>query len=151
MEITPHTAHSQSFEFSLKTGDAYYNDMMRFFGDGWEARGIDDKEKFENKIKANVNYTMGFIHELIKFAKLKDIELLGIFLKIENTHSQSVVFLVSLEDYVSGKLLDFYSQIQKIEKNSRSGLYRASFSVMYKDDEFETSALDCDGFINLLS
>lgn len=147
MEANSKTVDVEDLEHTLKNSDSYVKDMLKFFEEGWDARGVDDKAKFEARIKANVVTTLTYTNEVIQqFFKL-NLHPQSVHIKLENPNSQSVLFAVPKDDFMKKDLLKIYSFTHKIEKSSRSDDYRVAFSVTYDDGTLDEDCLQSEGYI----
>ena len=147
MEIKQNIIEVENIENTLKNSDSYVHDMLKFYEEGWEARGVDDKERFEARIKANVINTLTYINEVLKYFKELNLHPQSAHIKLENPNSQTVLISVPLEDYVNLELLKIYNHTHKIEKSSRSDNYRVSFSITYDDGTLDSDCLVSEGFV----
>jgi hypothetical protein len=147
MEIKQNIIEVENIENTLKKSDSYVHDMLKFYEEGWEARGIEDKEKFEGRIKANVINTLTYINEVLNYFKELNLHPKSAHIKLENPNSQTVLISVPLEDYINSELLKIYKHTHKIEKSSRSDNYRVSFSIAYDDGTLDSDCLSSEGFV----
>ncbi|MEO6977776.1 MAG: hypothetical protein ABI113_05330 [Mucilaginibacter sp.] len=137
----------ENLENTLKHSDSYVHDMLQFYGEGWDARGTDDKKNFEARLKANVITTITYISEVIdQFAKSK-LKVEGAFIKLEKPNSLAVLFSVPIETFLDKALYSVYKYIHSIEQKSRSENYRIVFSVSYDDGSLDSECLLSEGFI----
>jgi|GEM_PF-3220290 len=148
MEIKQNIIEVENLENTLKNSDTYVHDMLKFYEEGWDARGHDDKEQFRNRLQANVITTLTYTNEILKYfineLKLKP---LSAHIKMENPNSQSVLISVPLDVYMNDDLLKVYKYAHNIEKSSRSDNYRVSFGITYDDGYLDNDCLHSDGFI----
>lgn len=139
--------HVENLEKTLNNSDTYVKDMLKFYENGWEERGADDKQQFETRIKANVVNTLTYTSEVLNMLVDLKIQPKAAHIKLENPSSQSVIIVVSLQDFMSEDLLKVYKTTHKIEKNSRSGNYRVSFILTYDDGTLDADCMLSDGYV----
>ncbi len=138
-------------EATLKNSDEYVKDMLQFYeeghSNGWEARGTNDRNLFEARLKANVISTLTYVNEVIKVCDKVGIQILSAYIKLENPKSMQVLLSVPLADYLKKELRDVYKHIHLIEKSSRSDDYRVGLSITYDDGSLDADTLTAEGFI----
>lgn len=138
---------NSDLEDSLKNSDEYVTDMLRFYQDGWDERGRDDRKNFISKIKAKVDLTLTYIDNIVHSLKCEDMVLLSSHVKLKNPNSQTVLLVVSIEDYLSDRLLKIYPITHEIEKKSRSEEYSVTFSFTYDEGNFDIASVNSHGFV----
>jgi len=137
----------EDLENTLKNSDTYVKDMLKFYEEGWDARGIDDKEKFQARVKANVITTLTYISEVIKQFNALNLHPKTAHIKLETPSSQTVLFSVPVEDFTNKELLKIYTYTHNIEKTSRSDNYRVAFSIAYDNGALDSECLASEGFV----
>lgn len=147
MKLKSNMDINHDLEDSLNKSDDYVSDMLRFYQDGWDERGKDDKRNFISKIKAKVNLTLNYIDDVINALNCEGLTLLSSHVKLKTPNSQSVLLVVSIEDYLSEKLLKVYPISHAIEKKSRSEEYNVNFSFTYDEGNFDINAVKAHGFV----
>lgn len=124
--------------------------MLMAYETGWSERGIDDKKKFEDRVKVNVDNTLNYVKEVISYFRKLSLPVNGAFMKLERANSLAVLLTVPVETFVDEKLLQVYSYTHDIERHSRSDDYRVSFSITYNDGTLNNDGLLADGFFALM-
>jgi hypothetical protein len=126
------------------------DEMLMAYETGWAERGIDDKNKFQARVKVNVDNTVNYTKEVVSYFRKLKLAINGAFIKLERTNSLSVLITVPVETFMNEMLLDVYSFTHDIERHSRSDDYRVSFSVTYNDGDINEDALLSDGFYRIM-
>ena len=142
------TVSSRNWENTLTKSDDYVKDMMSFFQEGWEARGVDDKNKIRERLKANVVTTLTYTNEVLSALLELGINPKAAYIKGESFVSLTVLISVSLEDYLNEKFLQIYKITSNIEKSSKSDNYIVHFSLTFDDGSLCLDSLSSDGFVN---
>src|SRR5580700_4148930 len=97
-----------NLETTLKNSDSYVHDMLQFYEDGWDARGIDDRKSFEARLKANVVTTITYINEVIKVFTKNELKVDGAYIKLERPNSFTVLLSVPIETFLDKALYKVY-------------------------------------------
>lgn len=126
------------------------DEMLMAYETGWAERGLDDKNKFEARVKINVNNTVNYTKEVFSYFRKLNLSTDNAFIKLERANSLAVLITVPVETFMSDMLLDIYSFTHDIERHSRSDDYRVSFSITYNDGDINEDALLSDGFFKLM-
>lgn len=147
MEISSNSEEVDNLEQTLKNSDSYVHDMLKFYEEGWDARAVDDLEKFTSRLKANVVFTLTYINEVLAYFKELNLHPKTAHIKLQNPNSQAVLISVPVEDYLNKSLLQVYNKTHQIEQSSRSDNYRVSFSITYDDGNLDYDCLISDGFV----
>lgn len=147
METNQNNFNVDDLEESLKSD---VSEMLLAYETGWSERGIDDKNKFEERVKLNVDNTVNYTKEVIGYFRKLDLPVNGAFIKIERANSLSVIITVPTKTFINEKLLQVYSFTHDIQKRSRSDDYRVSFTVTYNEGDLDVDALLSDGFFGLM-
>src|SRR3954467_6464809 len=134
-------------EESLKSD---VNGMLMAYETGWIERGIDDKNKFEARVKVNVDNTVNYIKEVVSYLRKLELSLNGAFIKLERANALSVLITVPVDIFMNEKLLQVYSFTHDIERHSRSDHYRVAFSITYNEGDLDQDALLSDGYFGLM-
>lgn len=148
-EVISNTS-SSNWEDTLTNSDAYIKDMLAFYKEGWDARGVDDKKKKTERFKANVGSAIAYIKEVIFILNDKGIQFKSLYFKSETIATFSILISVSLDDYLSKNFLDIYSHTSHIEKSSKSDNFSLNFSFTFDDGSLSEECLVSDGYFNLL-
>lgn len=134
-------------EASLKSD---VDQMLLAYETGWVERGADDKKKFQDRVKINVDNTVNYTKEVLSFFNKLKLSVNGAYIKLERANSLSVLLTVSSKTFMDEQLLNVYSFTHDIERHSRSDDYRVAFSITYNDGEINEDALLSDGFYRLM-
>ena len=126
------------------------DEMLMAYETGWSERGIDDRNKFQERVKINIDNTINYTKEVVAHLKKLELSVNGAFVKIERANSLSVIISVPVATFMNELLLDVYSFAHSIERHSRSDDYRVAFSVTYNDGEINEDALLSDGFYRIM-
>jgi hypothetical protein len=151
MQVKSNIEVNNDLEDSLKKSDDYVSDMLRFYQDGWDERGKSDQKNFISKIKAKLDMTLNYIDDVNSALNEQGLTLISSHVKLKNPNSLSVLFVISLEDYLSEKLLGIYPISHDIEKKSRSEEYGVTFSFTYDEGNFDMEAVKAHGFVTTFS
>ncbi len=85
------------------------DEMLMAYETGWTERGIDDKSKFQERVKLNVDNTLNYTKEVIAYFRKLKLSTNGAFIKLERANSLSVLITVPVETFMNEILLDVYS------------------------------------------
>ena len=124
--------------------------MLLAYETGWTERGVDDRNKFNARVKVNVDNTLNYIKEVVNHFRKLELSLNGAFIKIERANSLSVLLTVPTDTFMDEKLLQVYSYTHDIERHSRSDDYRVAFSITYNEGDLDQDTLLSDGFFGLM-
>jgi len=141
------TLNSQNWLEKINGTDTYVKDMLSFFNDGYEARGVDDQDKIKERLRAAVINSLTYTHEIISELGKLDIKPTKAYIKGVSLVSLTVLISVSIDDYLSDAFTQIYNSTYKIEKESKSENYGVSFNFTFDDGNIDPEALSCDGFI----
>jgi len=126
------------------------NQMLLAYETGWTERGIDDKKKFQDRVKINVANTVDYIKQVVTQLRKLELSVNGAYIKLERANSLSVIITVPVNTFMDEKLLQVYSFTHDIERHSRSDDYRVAFSITYNEGDLDQDALLSDGFFGLM-
>lgn len=147
MENNQSNLEINHLEASLKSD---VDQMLLAYETGWVERGVDDKKKFQDRVKINVDNTVNYTKEVFAFFHKMNLAVNGAYIKLERANSLSVLLTVPSQTFMNEQFLDVYSFTHDIERHSRSDDYRVAFSITYNDGEINEDALLSDGFYRLM-
>lgn len=147
MNTTLNTTNSQNWTDRISESDTFVKDMLSFFQEGWDARGVDDQTKIVERLRANVILTLTYIDEVISFLNKMNLKANKAFIRGESLVSQVILISVPLEDYLNPNFLKVYKVANDIERNSRSENYSVSFNFTFDEGNLCEESIQTDGFV----
>lgn len=130
----------------INTSDNYIKDMLSFYSEGWDARGINDKKDVEDRVKANIMLTFTYIDEILDHLSKIKIYANSAFLKVNTLYLQTVLIAVPIDDYLKDEFSKIYFIAHEIQKSSKSKNYSVIFNFTFDDGSLDETILSADGF-----
>ncbi len=131
------------------SNSAYVKDMLRYFDEGYDARGIDDKKNRINRIKANIYNSVIYTSEVIKLVTSSGFTPKSVYAKMDTPANSIIMIGVELEDYLNDNFRAIYDYVTELERTSRSENFSIHFSLTYDDGEFNEECIKADGYANI--
>lgn len=138
--------NSQNWDTKISQSDEYVKDMLVYFAEGWDARGLDDSRKDQDRLRVNVVNTLTYIEQVNAALNDLNIQATASHIKANSFFSFTVLFLIPLESYLSEEFLNVYFITSMIEKKSKSEDYCVNFTFTFDDGNINEEALTCDGY-----
>ncbi|MEJ2881526.1 hypothetical protein [Pedobacter sp. GR22-6] len=138
--------NSQNWIDRINESDDYIKDMVGYFNEGWDARGEDDKQKIQDRIKANLVLTLTYVDEVLKELIKIGSTANAVFIKIDSFVSQTALLTIPIEKYLMDEFVEIYTVTDKIERDSRSENYNVRINFTFDDGSIDETILKGDGY-----
>lgn len=150
MNTISQSANSENWEQTIANSGYSFSEVEKYMKESYQ-KGYDDKgEELKNKISeifdSNSQITNKLTIDLFNHLKELDLKPINAFLKVESIFNFSIIVTVSLEDYISEKLLKAYNWTNETEKILKNDNYRIDISFMYDDENLNVDCLNSDGY-----
>lgn len=143
--------NSENWLEKIHESESYVKDMLSHFERGWHERGVDDQEKFNARMKANLGLTISYIKEVIGSLTKLAVKVKTPYIKLNSLSSHTVMITVGIDDYIKPEFSKIYSITSAISRASRSENYSVVFHFTFDEGDIDEECILSDGYINLIS